>query len=66
MNIRYFLALATLAMTYHTANAQTPLKPGVWRGATKTATGIEIPFNFEVTNTGAKTQIAIINGLNAW
>lgn len=62
MKIKSFLGFAILALTYSAANAQTPLKPGVWRGVTKTATGIEIPFNFEVKNTGAQTQLAIING----
>jgi peroxiredoxin len=62
MKFRSFLGLATLAMTFNTANAQSLLKTGIWRGVTKTATGVEIPFNFEVTNTGAKTQWAIING----
>lgn len=62
MKIRSFLGFAILAMAFNTANAQSPLKAGVWRGITKTATGVEIPFNFEVTNTGAQTQLAIING----
>lgn len=44
------------------ASAQTKLKTGVWRGALKTKSGTEIPFNFEVNNTGGKQQLAIING----
>ncbi|HWZ35660.1 MAG TPA: hypothetical protein VNW51_05835, partial [Mucilaginibacter sp.] len=62
MKIRSFLGLAVLAIALNTANAQSPLKAGIWRGVTKTASGAEIPFNFEVTNTGAQTQWAIING----
>jgi peroxiredoxin len=46
----------------HTSFAQTKLKTGVWRGALKTKSGTEIPFNFEVNNTGGKQQLAIING----
>ena len=44
-----------------TGFAQTKLKTGIWRGALKTKSGTEIPFNFDVTNTGSKQQLAIIN-----
>ncbi|MEO3405109.1 TlpA disulfide reductase family protein [Mucilaginibacter sp. CAU 1740] len=44
-----------------TSFAQTKLKTGVWRGALKTKSGTEIPFNFDVTNSGGKQQLAIIN-----
>ena len=48
------------ALTYITS-AQSKLKPGIWRGALKTASGNQIPFNFDVTNAGGKQQLAIIN-----
>jgi peroxiredoxin len=41
--------------------AQTKLKTGIWRGALTTKSANQIPFNFEVTNTGGKQQLAIIN-----
>ncbi|MFA6083724.1 TlpA disulfide reductase family protein [Mucilaginibacter sp.] len=41
--------------------AQTKLKTGVWRGALKTAAGQEIPFNFDVNNTGSRQELDIIN-----
>ncbi|GAA4104682.1 TlpA disulfide reductase family protein [Mucilaginibacter panaciglaebae] len=62
MKIRLFLGLAIWALTYFVSSAQSLLKTGVWRGVTKTATGVEIPFNFEVANSGRQTQLAIING----
>lgn len=42
--------------------AQTKLKQGIWRGALKTQSGAEIPFNFDVKDTAGRQQIAIING----
>lgn len=62
MKISFVLSLAVCAFTYNTTKAQSLLKSGIWRGVTKTAKGVEIPFNFAVTNAGAKTQLAIING----
>jgi len=38
------------------------LQTGIWRGALKTASGNEIPFNFEVIDTAGKKQLAIFNG----
>jgi hypothetical protein len=55
-----FSAVLLTALT-HISIAQTKLKTGIWRGALKTASGNEIPFNFEVTNTGGKQELAIIN-----
>ncbi len=37
------------------------LATGIWRGRLKTQKGIDIPFNFEVSNIAGKQQIAIIN-----
>ncbi|RYU87864.1 TlpA family protein disulfide reductase [Mucilaginibacter terrigena] len=55
-----FSALVLTALT-HISWAQTKLKAGVWRGALHTASANQIPFNFEVTNTGNKQELAIIN-----
>jgi thiol-disulfide isomerase/thioredoxin len=38
------------------------LQTGAWRGALITASGNEIPFNFEVTDTADKKQMTIFNG----
>ncbi len=54
-----FLLLFFIAVT---ANAQGNLKTGVWRGVLKTATGKEVPFNFEVYDTAGHQQLSIING----
>lgn len=53
-------AVLVAALTQITT-AQTKLKTGIWRGALTTATANHIPFNFEVTNTGGRQQLAIIN-----
>jgi peroxiredoxin len=42
-------------------SAQSKLATGIWRGALKTNSGNEIPFNFEVNNLGRKQELAIIN-----
>src|SRR4051812_27297874 len=38
------------------------LLTGTWRGALVTASGNEIPFNFEIADTAGKKQITIFNG----
>ncbi|QHS55067.1 TlpA family protein disulfide reductase [Mucilaginibacter sp. 14171R-50] len=55
-----FSAVLVTALTHITA-AQTKLKPGIWRGALITASAHQIPFNFEVSNTAGKQELAIIN-----
>lgn len=42
--------------------AQSKLQTGTWRGTLKTSSGNELPFNFIVSDTAGKQQIAIING----
>jgi thiol-disulfide isomerase/thioredoxin len=42
--------------------AQNKLKAGIWRGALKTVSGNELPFNFVVSDTAGHPQLAIING----
>jgi len=62
MRYKYFLAAALFALFTQASSAQSKLKAGIWRGALKTSSGDELPFNFEVTTVGAKQQLAIING----
>jgi peroxiredoxin len=57
--IKKILFTAVFIALTHISSAQTNLKTGVWRGALKTTSGNEIPFNFEVT--GSKPELAIIN-----
>jgi len=62
MKIRSLLTLLLLTLAFNMAYAQATLKPGIWRGASKTTTGVEIPFNFEVSTVAGQTHLAIING----
>lgn len=38
------------------------LKEGVWRGTFKTASGTEVPFNFDVRGQGTQAQVFLLNG----
>ncbi|GAA4332428.1 hypothetical protein GCM10023149_38710 [Mucilaginibacter gynuensis] len=58
---KIFITAAAALFTFTAGFAQ-QLKTGTWRGALKTASGNEIPFNFEVSQQGGKPQLAIING----
>lgn len=62
MKIRPLLTIFILALTLQAAYAQHTLKTGVWRGVSKTASGVEIPFNFEVSNVAGHNVLDIING----
>ncbi len=62
MKIRSLLTILALALSFSFTYAQSTLKSGIWRGVTKTATGVEIPFNFEISTIGRQTQLAVING----
>lgn len=55
-----FLLIPTLFAL--TTFAQSKLQTGTWRGTLKTSSGNELPFNFIVSDTAGKQQIAIING----
>jgi thiol-disulfide isomerase/thioredoxin len=46
----------------NTISAQSKLQTGVWRGALQTSSGNQLPFNFIVTDTAGRQQLAIING----
>ena len=56
------LLILLLSLFIHTSFAQNSLKPGIWRGALKTQTGNNLPFNFIVSDTAGGQQLAIING----
>ncbi|MFA6945453.1 MAG: TlpA disulfide reductase family protein [Pedobacter sp.] len=44
------------------SSSETELKPGLWRATLKTASGAEIPFNFEVTDSAGQKVLELING----
>ncbi len=46
---------------FFSASAQSKLQTGVWRGVLKTASGKELPFNFDVETIGGHQQLVIIN-----
>ena len=56
------LCLFLTAGLVYTAEAQSGLAGGSWRGALKTASGAEIPFNFTVEDTAGKQRLVIRNG----
>jgi thiol-disulfide isomerase/thioredoxin len=62
MKLRFVLITLSFVMLFGAAWAQTKLQTGVWRGALKTSSGNELPFNFDVANIGAHQQLTIING----
>ncbi len=62
MIVKIKLALIAISLLLTTIVAAQPkLKTGVWRGVLKTSTGVDLPFNFEVTSVGGHSQLAIIN-----
>ena len=59
--INFFQALvATVLLLAGCSRPQ--LQTGIWRGALKTASGNDIPFNFEITDTAGIKQMTIHNG----
>lgn len=58
---RALLAISFFIITT-TVLAQNRLQTGMWRGVLKTSNGTELPFNFEVNDTGNAQQITVING----
>ncbi|MDR6941821.1 peroxiredoxin family protein [Mucilaginibacter pocheonensis] len=62
--MKYKISITTLFLTLllQASFAQTKLKTGLWRGALKTTSRTDIPFNFDVKDTAGKQQLAIING----
>jgi peroxiredoxin len=61
MSYKTILTTLTFAVISQSSFAQTKLKTGLWRGALKTTSGTEIPFNFDVKDTAGKQQLTIIN-----
>ena len=59
---RLFLSTLLIFGFIGTVSAQNKLKTGVWRGALKNSSGLELPFNFIVSDTAGSQQLAIING----
>jgi len=61
MKNKTLLALL-FSLLFGSAFGQTALKTGIWRGVLKTASGNDLPFNFEVSDIAGRQQLAIING----
>ncbi|MDB5136053.1 MAG: resA 3 [Mucilaginibacter sp.] len=62
MHYKNLLFAAFLALFINVSFAQSKLKPGIWRGALKTSSDNQLPFNFEVKDIAGKQQLIIING----
>ena len=62
MRILRFLPALLLTVLILSGCSKPELKTGVWRGALKTASGNEIPFNFEIADTAGKKLMTIFNG----
>jgi thiol-disulfide isomerase/thioredoxin len=62
MRLKVSLFTGILALLVHISTAQTKLKAGIWRGALKTSSGNELPFNFEVKEIKGRQQLFIMNG----
>jgi thiol-disulfide isomerase/thioredoxin len=62
MHYKNLLFIAFLLLFINVSSAQSKLKAGIWRGALKTSSGNELPFNFEVKETAGKQQLFIMNG----
>jgi thiol-disulfide isomerase/thioredoxin len=62
MRFKNILFASLIALIVNTGFAQSKLKTGIWRGALKTSSGIELPFNFEVKENAGRQQLFIMNG----
>ncbi len=60
--MKKLLLLLILPLFSITTFAQSKLQTGTWRGKLKTSSGNILPFNFVVSDTAGKQQIAVING----
>jgi hypothetical protein len=62
MKYKFIIITLSFALIITNAFAQTKLKTGIWRGELKTASGTEIPFNFDVKDVaGGKQELYVIN-----
>lgn len=57
-----FYILAVLAILSVNSCTNNDLENGVWRAALKTSSGVEIPFNFALSDSAGRKLIHIING----
>lgn len=62
MRYNSILLASLLILLVNISLAQTQLKAGIWRGALKTSSGNELPFNFEVKENSGRQQLVIMNG----
>ena len=62
MKLRSAAIAVFLFILITAASAQSTLQNGIWRGVLKTATGNNLPFNFEVTGIAGAKQLAVMNG----
>src|ERR1700744_6231798 len=62
IQMKKILSLLILSILTITTFAQSKLQTGTWRGKLQTASGEKLPFNFVVSDTAGRQQIAIING----
>lgn len=62
MHHKNLLFTTFLALLINLSSAQSKIETGIWRGALKTSSGNELPFNFEVNNVAGGQQLVIING----
>lgn len=60
--MKRLLVLLILPFLTFASFAQSKLQTGIWRGTLKTSSGNDLPFNFVVSDTAGKQQIAILNG----
>src|SRR5260370_33185897 len=63
MHYKNLLFTGFMSLLVNVCSAQTKLKPGIWRGALKTSSGNDLPFNFEVKESVGKQLLFIMNGL---
>jgi peroxiredoxin len=54
--------LAVLVILVINSCSNNDLDNGIWRGTLKTSSGVEIPFNFELSDSAGRKLIHIING----
>lgn len=63
----YFIKLLSLTLIVFVYGCDKPthnLKSGIWRAALLTESGVEIPFNFEISDSASVLHMDIINGEN--
>jgi len=57
-----FLMITGLFLASCNSSNTADLQNGIWRASLKTATGVEIPFNFEMADSAGNKYLDIING----